>query len=75
MRCGIAIPDDEGLESEVDYETVGLLGPNLDIYDLARVAALNRLCAHGLDTISAGNVLGLLRRCDRAGRLRRRPLR
>ena len=59
MRCGIAIPDDEGLESEVDYDPIGLLGPNLDLYDLPRVAALNRLCDdYGLDTISAGNVLG-----------------
>ncbi len=59
MRCGIAIPDDEGREAEVDYENIGLLGPNLDLYDLAQVAALNWLCDdYGLDTISAGGVLG-----------------
>jgi aldehyde:ferredoxin oxidoreductase len=59
MRCGIAVLDDEGRESEVDYEPVGLLGPNLDLYDLAEVAALNWLCDdYGLDTISAGGVLG-----------------
>ena len=59
MRCGIAIPDDQGREAEVDYENVGLLGPNLDIYDLEQVAALNYLCDdYGLDTISAGGVLG-----------------
>ena len=59
MRCGIAVLDDEGRESELDYEPVGLLGPNLDLYDLAQVASLNYLCDdYGLDTISAGSVLG-----------------
>jgi len=59
MRCGIAIPDTEGRESEVDYENVGMLGPNLGIYDLPSVGTLNYLCdEYGLDTISAGNVLG-----------------
>ncbi len=59
MRCGIAIPDEEGRESEIDYENIGLLGPNLDIYDLAAVGTLNYLCDdYGLDTISAGSVLG-----------------
>jgi aldehyde:ferredoxin oxidoreductase len=59
MRCGIAVLDDEGREAEVDYENIGLLGPNLDLYDLAEVGALNYLCDdYGLDTISAGGVLG-----------------
>ena len=59
MRCGIAVLDDEGRESELDYEPVGLLGPNLDLYNLPEVASLNYLCDdYGLDTISAGAVLG-----------------
>ena len=59
MRCGIAVLDDEGRESELDYEPVGLLGPNLDLYNLPEVASLNWLCDdYGLDTISAGSVLG-----------------
>jgi aldehyde:ferredoxin oxidoreductase len=59
MRCGIGILDDEGRESELDYENVGLLGPNLDLFDLPQVAALNYLCDdYGLDAISAGSVLG-----------------
>ncbi len=58
MRCGIAVLDDEGRESELDYEPVGLLGPNLDLYNLPEVASLNWLCDdYGLDTISAGAVL------------------
>lgn len=59
MRCGIGIPDDEGREAEVDYENIGLLGPNLGIFDLQQCAALNYLCDdYGVDTISAGGVLG-----------------
>src|SRR5512143_3334834 len=52
MRCGIAVPDEDGRESEIDEEPVGLLGPNLDIYDMAKVGTLNRLCDdYGLDSI------------------------
>jgi aldehyde:ferredoxin oxidoreductase len=58
MRCGITIHDSEGRESELDYENIGLLGSNLDIFDLRQVAALNYLCDdYGLDTMSAGCVL------------------
>lgn len=58
MRCGIAILDHEGHESELDYENIGMLGSNLDIFELDQVASLNYLCDdYGLDTISAGAVL------------------
>jgi aldehyde:ferredoxin oxidoreductase len=59
MRCGITIHDHEGRESELDYENIGMLGSNLEIFDLPQVASLNYLCDdYGLDTISAGAVLG-----------------
>jgi aldehyde:ferredoxin oxidoreductase len=58
MRCGITIHDDEGRESELDYENVALLGPNLEIFDLAQMASLNYLCdEYGIDTMSSGCVL------------------
>lgn len=58
MRCGITIHDDEGRESELDYENVALLGPNLDIFELAPMASLNYLCDdYGVDTMSAGCVM------------------
>lgn len=42
-----------------EYETVGLLGSNLDIYDPVAIARWNRLCGDmGMDTISAGGTLG-----------------
>jgi aldehyde:ferredoxin oxidoreductase len=58
MRCGITIHDDESHESELDYENIGLLGSNLEIFDLPQVGCLNYLCdEYGLDTMSAGCVL------------------
>jgi len=58
MRCGITIHDDEGRESELDYENVALLGPNLDIFDLAPMGSLNYLCDdYGIDTMSGGCVM------------------
>jgi len=59
MHCGITVHDDEGRESELDYENIGMLGPNINVFDLKKVGALNYLCDdYGLDTISAGAVLG-----------------
>ncbi len=59
MRCGITILDKEGHQSELDYENIGMLGSNLEIFELAQVASLNYLCDDlGLDTISSGGVLG-----------------
>ncbi len=59
MRCGITIHDREGREAEMDYENIGLLGSNLEIFDLDQVGSLNYLCDdYGLDTISTGSVLG-----------------
>jgi aldehyde:ferredoxin oxidoreductase len=58
MRCGITIHDDAGRESELDYENVGLLGPNLEIFDLPQVGALNYMCDdYGIDTMSGGCTL------------------
>ncbi|MGZ7065508.1 MAG: aldehyde ferredoxin oxidoreductase family protein [Candidatus Aminicenantales bacterium] len=58
MRCGITIHDDAGRESELDYENIGLLGPNLEIFDLPEVGALNYMCDdYGIDTMSAGCVM------------------
>ncbi len=44
-----------------EYETLAMMGSNLGISDAESVIRLNHLCnLHGLDTISTGNVLGLL---------------
>jgi aldehyde:ferredoxin oxidoreductase len=58
MRCGITIRDREGREAEMDYENIGLLGSNLEVFDLDQVGSLNYLCDDfGLDTMSAGATL------------------
>jgi aldehyde:ferredoxin oxidoreductase len=58
MRCGITIHDSHGRESELDYENIALLGPNLEIFDFPQVASLNYLCDdYGIDTMSSGCVL------------------
>ncbi len=44
--------------SAPEYETIGLLGTSLGIFDLDRIAQWNRLCGSlGIDTISAGGTL------------------
>jgi aldehyde:ferredoxin oxidoreductase len=58
IHCGIAIRDKEGRLAEMDYENIGMLGSNLEIFDLPQVASLNYLCDdYGMDTISTGSVL------------------
>jgi aldehyde:ferredoxin oxidoreductase len=42
-----------------EYETVGLMGSNLGIFDPVKIAIWNKVCGDmGMDTISAGNVIG-----------------
>ncbi|MBU1171428.1 MAG: aldehyde ferredoxin oxidoreductase family protein [Proteobacteria bacterium] len=42
-----------------EYETVGLLGTNLGIFDAGRITEWNDLCGKmGMDTISTGSVIG-----------------
>ncbi len=42
-----------------EYESVGLLGSNLGIFDSDAIAHLSKLCGHlGMDTISTGGTIG-----------------
>lgn len=59
MTCGNVVKDADRKESELDYENVAMLGSNIGVGDLKKVAALNRVTDEfGLDTISLGNVIG-----------------
>jgi aldehyde:ferredoxin oxidoreductase len=59
MTCGNVIEDAEGEQSELDYENVVMLGSNIGIGNLKKVASLNRMADdYGLDTISLGNTIG-----------------
>lgn len=59
MTCGNVVVDIDRELSELDYENVAMLGSNIGLGHLGRVAALNKLADKlGIDTISLGNVLG-----------------
>jgi len=59
MICGNVVIDVEGELSELDYENVAMLGSNIGLGHLGKVAVLNKLAdKYGIDTISLGNVLG-----------------
>jgi len=54
-----------------EYETLGLLGSNLEIDELPVVIQANILCDRlGIDTISTGNVLGFVMECMERGYLK-----
>lgn len=68
MTCGNVIKDSYRRESELDYENVAMLGSNIGLGNLRRVAALNRATDEfGLDTISLGNVLGFAMEASEKG--------
>ncbi len=68
MICGNTILDAEGEESELDYENVTMLGPNIGLGDLEKIGVLNRVCDElGLDTIGAGNAIGFAMDCAERG--------
>ncbi len=70
MPCGNVVMDYEGKGSELDYENVALLGPNLGIGHLGKVSVLNRLAdEYGMDTISLGNTLGFAIEASQKGYL------
>lgn len=63
IRCSNRYADTNGkhLVGSVDFETVCLLGSNLEIDSLDQVAELNYLCNNiGVDTMETGVALGVL---------------
>jgi aldehyde:ferredoxin oxidoreductase len=68
MTCGNVVKGSNRKESELDYENVAMLGSNIGLGHLRRVAALNRVADEfGLDTISLGNVLGFAMEASEKG--------
>jgi aldehyde:ferredoxin oxidoreductase len=68
MTCGNIVKDSDRKESELDYENVAMLGSNIGLGDLKKVAALNRVAdEYGLDTISLGNVLAFAMEASEKG--------
>ncbi len=68
MPCGNVVKDYENKPSELDYENVAMLGSNIGLPDLGKIAVLNRLAdMYGIDTISLGNVLAFYTECTQKG--------
>ncbi len=58
IRCGHKGIFKTGKLSAPEYETIGMMGSSLGIFDLDIIAHLNHVCGRlGLDTISAGGTL------------------
>jgi len=68
MPCGNVVKDYEGGLAELDYENVAMLGANIGLGDLSKIATLNRMAdEYGLDTISLGNVIGFAMEASEKG--------
>ena len=62
IKCAILFnnPDGEHITTALEFETLALLGSNLEIGPADAVAELDRLCDDvGLDTIEIGNAIGV----------------
>jgi aldehyde:ferredoxin oxidoreductase len=80
LGCGklskAKLPD--GREVDVDgpeYETIGMLGSNIGIFDANFVAEANYMCdVLGIDTISTGYLIGYVMECAEKGYLKKDDL-
>lgn len=61
IACGRVVRLEDGAKRKgPEYETICAFGPNLLISDLREITRLGELCdRYGMDTISAGNTIGL----------------
>jgi len=62
IQCSNVYAGTDGVEivSPLEYETIGLLGPNCGIDSLDAIADMNLLCnEYGIDTIEIGGALGI----------------
>ncbi len=67
IRCSNIFHDKQGnyLTSSLEYETIALMGSNLDIDDLDTIAKIDFRCDdYGMDTIEIGATLGILTETD-----------
>jgi aldehyde:ferredoxin oxidoreductase len=67
VRCSNIFNDQQGryLTSGLEYETIAMMGPNLDIDDLDTIAQIDFRCDdYGIDTIETGATIGILTETD-----------
>lgn len=68
MTCGNVVEDADGKSSELDYENVAMLGSNIGLGDLKKVAVFNRMADEfGLDAITLGSVIGFAMEASEKG--------
>jgi len=63
VQCSIVFHGEDGqhLTSALEYETLAMLGTNLDITNLDAIAQMDRMCDDlGVDTIEVGSAIGQL---------------
>ena len=62
IRCSNVFPDEKGkkIVASLEYESLCLLGSNIDVHDFDKIAVLNYLCNdYGLDSIETGATIGI----------------
>jgi aldehyde:ferredoxin oxidoreductase len=67
VRCSNIFNDQMGhyLTAGLEYETIAMMGPNLDIDDLDTIAQIDFRCDdYGIDTIETGATIGVLSETD-----------
>ena len=70
MKCSNIYHDKDGkfLTAGFEYETIAMLGPNIDVYDFYEIAKFDYQCDDiGIDTIEAGTAIGV---CMEGGKLK-----
>ncbi len=68
MTCGNVVKNSEGVDTELDYENIAMLGSNIGLGNLEQVSTLNHIADElGFDTISLGNVLGFAMEASERG--------
>lgn len=71
IRCGRWVEIEGEERKGPEYETIGLLGSNLENFDLKKVTELAELCDKlGLDTISTGGVIGFAMELTENGKIK-----
>ncbi|MEN6570641.1 MAG: aldehyde ferredoxin oxidoreductase family protein [Anaerolineaceae bacterium] len=68
ILCGHKGTYSDGPRQAPEYETVGLMGANLGIFDPQQISDWNEICSEmGMDTISAGGTLGYVMEASEKG--------
>ncbi|HUY00507.1 MAG TPA: aldehyde ferredoxin oxidoreductase family protein [Candidatus Deferrimicrobium sp.] len=64
IACEGIANTENGIRIRPQYESAAMLGPNIGVKKIKEIVELNNLCNNlGVDTISAGNLIGLLMEC------------